>query len=86
MTKHTPGPWTITGQSTTYITVKSAGGRTVARVPFSREDDASPTDASDAALIAAIPELLAVVQYVAATGHAAAAAMACAALKKTFTH
>lgn len=60
-TKFTPGPWAVTGQSDAgrYITVKAANGRTVARIPFSRENAplSEITDASDADLIAAAPDL-----------------------------
>lgn len=62
-TTHSPGPWRIHGQSESgrYITVKAANGRTVARVPFTPENTPLEqcTDASDALLIAAAPELLA---------------------------
>lgn len=62
-TKFTPGPWAVTGQSDAgrYITVKAVNGRTVARIPFSRENAplSEITDASDADLIAAAPALYA---------------------------
>jgi hypothetical protein len=77
MNVHTPGPWKVTGQSDggRYITVAHeyhAGfdsllrRRTVARIPFSRENDAHPTDNSDARLIAAAPDLLAALKRLAA--------------------
>lgn len=64
--KHTPGPWTVSGQAarSRYITVSAEGcGRVVARIPFTPERIAerSPsliTDAADAALIAAAPSML----------------------------
>lgn len=61
--KHTPGPWTISGQSVTgkYITIKAANGRTVARVPFDTilaGENGTATDEGDAYLIAAAPDLL----------------------------
>ena len=68
---HTPGPWTVTGQSEggRYITVKAANRRTVARVPFSVVTDETPleeiTDAADANLIAAAPDMLAELEAVA---------------------
>ena len=62
-TTHSPAPWHISGQSESgrYITVKAANGRTVARVPFNREDTPLPecTDAQDALLTSLAPELLA---------------------------
>ena len=61
-TTHSPAPWHIHGQSESgrYITVKAANGRTVARVPFNREDTplADCTDAQDALLTSLAPELL----------------------------
>lgn len=60
---HTQGQWDVAGQSDggKYIAVK-CGKRTVARVPFSSVPDDAPldayTDAADARLIAAAPELL----------------------------
>ncbi len=61
-TTHSPPPWRVHGQSETgrYITVKAANGRTVARVPFNRENTplAECTDAGDALLISLAPELL----------------------------
>jgi hypothetical protein len=61
--KHTEGPWAVTGQSEAgrYIKV-AAHGRTVARVLFSSEqagERGEATDASDALLIAAAPDMLA---------------------------
>ena len=60
-TTHSPAPWHIHGQSESgrYITVKAANGRTVARVPFNREDTplAECTDAQDALLTSLAPEL-----------------------------
>lgn len=65
-TTHSPAPWHIHGQSESgrYITVKAANGRTVARVPFNREDTplADCTDARDALLTSLAPELLAALQ------------------------
>jgi len=65
--RFTPGPWAVTGQSDAgrYIVVKAANGRTVARVPFSRENLplSEITDASDAALIAAAPDLYAALEF-----------------------
>lgn len=62
------GPWSITGQSDAggYITIKAASGRTVARVPFSREGAhlSEITDASDAALIAAAPDMFAALSQI----------------------
>lgn len=63
MSAFTGGDWTVTGQSEggRYITVKSSNGRTVARVPFNTERECAGgplTDAGDAALIAAAPNLL----------------------------
>ena len=63
MSAHTLGPWAVTGESRAgrYITVKAASGRTVARVMFSSEAEGeagTATDAHDAALIAAAPEML----------------------------
>lgn len=62
-------PWKVTGQSWggRYIKVTDANGRTVARVPFSSDADGidgTATDASDAALIAAAPDLLAVLTLI----------------------
>lgn len=66
MSAHTPGPWQVTGQaeSARYIVVRAVmsngkPGRIVARVPFNKEGDVVYTDASDANLIAAAPDLLA---------------------------
>ena len=65
-TTHSPAPWHIHGQSESgrYITVKAANGRTVARVPFNREDTplADCTDAQDALLTSLAPELLAALE------------------------
>ena len=65
-TTHSPAPWHIQGQSESgrYITVKASNGRTVARVPFNREDTplAECTDARDALTIALAPELLAALE------------------------
>ena len=61
-TTHSPAPWRIQGQSESgrYITVKAANGRTVARVPFNRNDTplAELTDAQDALAISLAPEAL----------------------------
>lgn len=65
--KHDLTPWHVAGESTggRYIIVKSASGRTVARVPFSPASAVhtnSCTDHHDAMLIAAAPDLLAALQ------------------------
>ena len=60
----TPGPWDNPSQSEAgrYITIKAANGRTVARVIWSRASDPHPTDAGDARLIAAAPDLYAALE------------------------
>lgn len=70
MTKHTKGPWEVTGQSEAgrYISVKGADNkRTVARVPWVSESDANDgdqRDLRDARLIAAAPEMLAALEEI----------------------
>ena len=63
MTKHTPGPWSVFGQAevSRYIIIKSAKGRTVARIPFNTHVEVERdqiTDCHDADLISAAPDLL----------------------------
>ena len=60
-TTHSPAPWRVHGQALgSYITVKAANGRTVARVPWNGENTplAECTDARDALTIALAPEAL----------------------------
>ena len=63
---HSPAPWRVHGQSETsrYITVKAANGRTLARVPWNGENTPLEecTDARDALTIALAPELLAALE------------------------
>ncbi|MCA3370681.1 MAG: hypothetical protein INF89_14380, partial [Roseomonas sp.] len=64
-TTHSPAPWRVRGQALgSYITVKAANGRTVARVPWNGENTppAEYTDARDALTIALAPELLAALE------------------------
>lgn len=63
MSKHTPGQWTVTGQSEAgrYISVTAPhpqknGRKTICRVPFSA-DPGPYTDDADARLIAAAPDM-----------------------------
>jgi hypothetical protein len=78
---HTPGPWDVTGQADAarYIVVRAIRangqpGRIIARVPFNKEGDGVYTDASDARLIAAAPDLLAACKALFADPHSVAGA------------
>jgi hypothetical protein len=64
-TTHSPAPWRVHSQALgSYITVKAANGRTVARVPWNGENTplAECTDARDALTISLAPELLAALE------------------------
>ncbi len=85
MSKHTPGPWFVTGNMTLYVESRIGGGlaQEIAAVgPTEADSGYGPQQRANADLIAAAPDLLRALECLLEMGHAKAGDLARAALAK----
>ncbi|WP_278400482.1 hypothetical protein [Stutzerimonas kunmingensis] len=85
MSKHTPGPWFVTGNMTLYVEARIGGGlvQEVAAVgPTEADSGYGPQQRANADLIAAAPDLLRALECLLEMGHAKAGDLARAAIAK----
>ena len=83
--KHTPGPWFVTGNMTLYVEARIGGGlvQEVAAVgPTEADSGYGPQQRANADLIAAAPDLLRAIECLLEMGHAKAGDLARAAIAK----